>query len=66
MRRRKDPTLEDREIPVLKSEIDSLKRKLSKRYEIQADRILGARKPLDLTSVPATSGGQFESNRRKF
>ena len=51
---------------MLKSEIDSLKRKLSKRYEIQADRMLGARKPLDLTSVPASSGGQFESNRRKF
>ena len=66
MKRRKDRTLKDEGRAVIDSELESLKRALSARYESHADRLLGVSKPVESNSLPTISGGRPESNRRKF
>jgi hypothetical protein len=67
MRRQpKDRTLKDRETLVINNRIHDLKKELSRRYESDADRLLGYGKPIDSDSPATISGGRPESNRRKF
>jgi hypothetical protein len=66
MKRPKDRTLKDERRAVIDSELESLKKALSARYESQADRLLSVRKPVESNSLATVSGGRPESNRRKF
>ena len=61
----KEQTLKDRERQVIDNRIHSLRNELSRRYERDADKLLGYRKPVEVP-LPTVSGGRPESNRRKF
>jgi hypothetical protein len=66
MPRRKDPTLKDEELSVIKGRRESIKEELDQLRDLLANKCLGANKPVESNSIRAISGGRPESNRRKF